>query len=332
MVLRQKPGVSFSVSTVENVYRAAEKLGYPISVKQPHSSKLFGQKTVLIISPNVLNPYYATMIQAIEQEAYRNHYHTLVYSTYRDLMNERKILDLFSNSDIGGIIFTMMPQAIELVERINTKIPTVVIGDRNSNVNIDTVEMNNYNAGILIAQHMIDLGHKHIAYISTTLNESNSARTRRLDGVLDTYKLNCPDGSVLIKSRDISPEADLNNPFIELAVGSDLTSECLDNKKITAFVAVNDMVAYGVMDALQKRGFHIPRDYSVCGFDNIFPSQFPAIGLTTVEHYITDKGRNAFEILCRKMEHSTSRMNITRIEYQHHLIIRDSTAPARITK
>ena len=86
---------------------------------------------------------------------------------------------------------------------------------------------------------------------------------------------------------------------------------------------------YGVLDAIRAEGRRVPEDYSVCGFDNIFPSQFLPVGLTTVEHYIADKGRNAFEILHSKMSGESSDRNITRVEFKHHLIVRDSTAAPR---
>jgi LacI family transcriptional regulator len=227
------------------------------------------------------------------------------------------------------VVFTMMPQSTELVERVNRLVPVVVIGDRNTSLNVDTVEMNNYSAGAIIAHYMIGLGHKHIAYISTTLNEANSARVRRLEGVRDTYRDECPEGSVIVRSREVTPKEERDNISIEHAVGFELTRKCLGERRITAFVAVNDMVAYGVLDAIRAEGRRVPEDYSVCGFDNIFPSQFLPVGLTTVEHYIADKGRNAFEILHSKMSGESSDRNITRVEFKHHLIVRDSTAAPR---
>ena len=111
-----------------------------------------------------------------------------------------------AGSDLAGVVFTMMPQSTELVERVNRLVPVVVIGDRNTSLNVDTVEMNNYSAGAIIAHYMIGLGHKHIAYISTTLNEANSARVRRLEGVRDTYRDECPEGSVIVRSREVTPK------------------------------------------------------------------------------------------------------------------------------
>ena len=323
MILSGRTDVSFSADTVRKVRETAEALGYaPTAKKRP---SLFDRKTVLIVCPNVLNPYYSTIVQAIQQAAAD----TLVYTTYRDAENEIRILNAVAGSDLAGVVFTMMPQSTELVERVNRLVPVVVIGDRNTSLNVDTVEMNNYSAGAIIAHYMIGLGHKHIAYISTTLNEANSARVRRLEGVRDTYRDECPEGSVIVRSREVTPKEERDNISIEHAVGFELTRKCLGERRITAFVAVNDMVAYGVLDAIRAEGRRVPEDYSVCGFDNIFPSQFLPVGLTTVEHYIADKGRNAFEILHSKMSGESSDRNITRVEFKHHLIVRDSTAAPR---
>ena len=327
MILSGRTDVSFSADTVRKVRETAEALGYaPTAKKRP---SLFDRKTVLIVCPNVLNPYYSTIVQAIQQAAADKDCDTLAYTTYRDAENEIRILNAVAGSDLAGVVFTMMPQSTELVERVNRLVPVVVIGDRNTSLNVDTVEMNNYSAGAIIAHYMIGLGHKHIAYISTTLNEANSARVRRLEGVRDTYRDECPEGSVIVRSREVTPKEERDNISIEHAVGFELTRKCLGERRITAFVAVNDMVAYGVLDAIRAEGRRVPEDYSVCGFDNIFPSQFLPVGLTTVEHYIADKGRNAFEILHSKMSGESSDRNITRVEFKHHLIVRDSTAAPR---
>lgn len=331
MILNDKDGMSFSEETVRKVNEVSEKLHYIKPGQKSRSKKIFTRKTIAIFCPNVSNPYYATLIQSIEQAARDKNYNTLILTTYRDLNNEVSNLNMIRGTDISGIIFTMLPQAEELVEEISLTVPVAVIGDRNNTVRVDTVEVNNYEAGVLVARHMIELGHHHIAYVSTTLGENNAPRVKRLLGIQDTFKKECADGSVLVKSRVLTPKDELDNLPVEYTVGFELAKECLLDRQITAFVAVNDMVAYGVMDALRSENYRIPEDYSVCGFDNIFPSQFSGLSLTTVEHYILEKGHLAFEILQKKINHAGTEGKlpnpITRVEYQNHLIIRGTTAP-----
>lgn len=331
MVLNDKSGISFSEDTVRKVNEASEKLHYVKPGQKSRAKKIFNRKTIAIFCPNVSSPYYATLIQSVEQAARDRNYNTLILTTYRDLNNEISNLDMIRETDIAGIIFTMLPQAAELVEEISLTIPVSVIGDRNNTVRVDTVEVNNYEAGVLVAKHMIELGHRHIAYVSTTLDANNAPRVKRLLGIQDTFAKECSGGTVLVKSRVLTPKDELDNLPVEYTVGYELAKECLSDRQITAFVAVNDMVAYGVMDALRAEQFRIPEDYSVCGFDNIFPSQFSGLSLTTVEHSILEKGHLAFKILEDKIIHTgvVGKMPspITRVEYQNHLIIRGTTAP-----
>lgn len=336
MILAGKEDVSFSADTVKRVREAAIQLGYVRTANRSKPADTFMKNTVIIICPNVTNPYYATLVQATEQAARARNFNTLVYNTYRDSEWETQILTAICNIAPAGIIFTFIPHVSGLVEKISRTIPVVLIGDHSNAVNVDTIELNNYNAGVLIARHMLDLGHRHIAYISTTLDNSNIQRQKRLSGLVDTFKAQGPDYTVTVKSRELTPKDELGDTHIEHTVGYDLARQCISDTEITAFVAVNDMVAYGIMDFITSAGYRIPEDYSVCGFDNIFPSDFSNISLTTVEHYIVEKGHNAFNLLYDKIARSDnsskSDNRITRVEYLNHLIVRNSTAKPRQAK
>jgi LacI family transcriptional regulator len=327
MILNGREGVSFAGETVRRVLEAAERLNYrgPGGRKAPGLH--YDRQTILIVSPNVHNPYYSATIQAIQRAAHGKNYDTLVYATYRDLDKEINGLHLAEKADLAGIIFAMMAFPTEVIERINRKIPVVVIGDNHAGLNVDTVDLNNHTAGALVARHLIDLGHRHVAFISTPLNQSNSARVRRLEGVQAVFRDECPGGSVLVRSKAYAPFAELDKLDIEHAAGFEMTRACLGDPRITAFIAVNDMVAYGVLDAIHGAGKSVPGDYSVAGFDNIFPSRFAGVSLTTVEHFVEDKGHNAFDILYARINGSASDRNITRVEFKSHLLARESTAP-----
>lgn len=332
MIMSGREGVSFSPETVTKVMEAAKKLGYSSRVPRKTEAAREETRTVLVISPNVSNPYYATIIQAIEQTAKENDYDVLIYNTYRSPEDEVRILSLVEHLGISGVIFAMIPSALASAERLSQRMPVVCIGDRDSYISIDTIETSNYVAGGLMARHLLESGHRQIAYISTTLDKNNSARTKRLEGIRDAYQEEAPDFPVIVKYRDITPLYERNHILLEHAIGYELCSECLQNKEITAFVGVNDMVCYGIMDAILDAGYKIPEDYSVGGFDNNFPSRFSAVSLTTVEHCIEDKGHNAFTILYEKMSRDSQSdvpQPITRIEYKQHLVVRNSTGPAR---
>ena len=330
MILNARADVSFARETVQKVRQAAKELGYH-APSRLSKGQLPGRNVVFIVTPNIANAYYSGLVQAIQQAAEEHSYSTLIFTTYRDAEKEREILDMALEMGVSGMVFTMMPQSVDIVEKVNRSIPIVVIGDRNTSLNVDTVELDNYSAGMLVGRHMLGLGHKRIAFISTTLNDANAIRMRRLDGIRAVYSLE-PDTSVQLFTREIAPLEELNDIGIEHRTGYELTMECLKrNDGISGIVAVNDFVAYGVLDALEEKGLKVPDDYSVCGFDNLSASRFWSVGLTSVEHHIEEKGRNAFNILYERMTGDNAPNNITRVEFSHHLVENRSPAPFRET-
>ncbi len=330
MILNRKNLSRFSEETIANVYRASQEYGYTPRSQQFHKNP---KKLILIICPSVMNPYYATLIQGMEQEAWIRGYMTLIFTTYWDTKAESEALKLAEEPFIAGVIFAMFPQQPAQAEEIGRRIPMTTVGDRNLSIQIDTVDVNNYEAGRMVAMHLISLGHKHIAYISTTLTADHSSRVNRCRGLQDEYQNSCPGGSVTIFSEDVSSEKERNVVDVEQKVGYSLAQRCLkEAPQTTAIVAINDMVAYGVRQALIDMGKKIPDDISLCGFDNIYPSRFHGIELTTVEHAIVERGRGSVRLLAEKLNGQTDAWTpqaITRLEYQSRLIAGSTTGIAR---
>lgn len=333
MIITKKNGVTFSPETIEKVMDAVNKLNYISKTDKSQNIIKATNQVIAVICPNITNPYYSTIVQAVEQVAKQNGIDVIIFNTYRDPKIEKRIIETFYNLNLAGIIFAMMPSNPQFAEQLSSKLPIVVIGDSDCSVHIDTVEVSNYNAGVLIGNHLIELGHKHIAFLSPTLDHINTSRLNRLEGLKATYKKHGNDYSIMVKSQNITPDIERDNISIEHAIGYNLCKEVLKDKKVTAFVGLNDMVAYGIADAIIDSGYKIPNDYSICGFDNIFPSHFAPVSLTSIEHCIEDIGHNAFKILLNKINEYTKpqfkNSSIIRVEYEQRLVQRNSTGPAR---
>lgn len=330
MILNEQNLGRFSEETIQRVHQARRETGYIPKRNQRHKHP---KEKILIICPSVINPYYATLVQGMEQEAKHRGFVTMIYTTYWNQESEREIMEMAMESDFAGIIFSMIPQHRELAEEISKQIPMVAVGDRNVNLNIDTVDVSNHLSGRMMGEHLIELGHKHIAYISTALNADHSSRINRYEGLKSIYTELCPEGSIDIFSQDVTTETELGTTSIEYEVGYELTKQCLNERpNITALVAINDMVAYGVRQALLDAGKRIPEDISLCGFDNIYPSRFHDIDLTTIEYAIMERGKGSVRLLSAKLEKDSDLLDdnaITRMEYHSRLIIGTSSGLAK---
>ena len=246
MILNGKSLERFSSQRVASVLAEAERIGY-----RTPSARCAG-KQIAILSPSVSNPYHTMMISGIDAAAHAAGYHTAIYNTYWNPRTESHLLDSLDYSRVAGIIFAMTPIQTAKVRELSRRVPIVAVGDRVTDCGIDTVDVDNFGAAQLVAKHLIDLGHTRIAYLSTALNEHHISRMRRAQGLQEAYRMWCPEGSVTICSHVNSLEAEISTPDLEYRSGMELAYKCLRNDKITGIVAINDMVAFGVLDALQR--------------------------------------------------------------------------------
>ena len=96
----------------------------------------------------------------------------------------------------------------------------------------------------------------------------------------------------------------------EYSMGYELTMELLDEgREFTAIAGQNDMMAIGALDALHEARIHVPKDVSVIGCDNIFYSGIRKISLTTIDHFVALKGRDACDIILRKIDEQDRFLN-----------------------
>ena len=328
MILNGKEISRFTPELVSRVLDCAKRLGYT-----PPASR--GRlRQIAVISPSVNNPYHTTIIMGIDRAALASGYVAHVYNTYWNPHVELAILNLLEQQRVAGIIYLMNPLQIERAREISRHTPLVAVCDTVNDLGIDTVDVNNFRSGEMVAEYLISLGHRNIAYLTTSLNEHHISRVRRCEGLQAAYKRLCPEGSVTVYCKDNRYEQEIQSVTIELDSGRELAYECIRNPKITAIVAINDMVGYGVLDGLLEKGFRVPEDYVLCVFDNVFPSSFLRMELTTVDHSTQDHGASAFHLLRERMENRAEKpaeYPITRLEYRSRLILRNSTAAPRET-
>lgn len=325
MILNRRSIDRFNAETVEQVYAIAAELGYKSSKEKAYALVRPSDTLIIIICPSLFNPFYTTIIQGIEIAARKQGFVTSVRTTYWDTDTEKFIMEQARKFNVAGVIFAMIPQQPQLAYQLSKYLPVVAIGDRRGDLELATVDMNNFTAGQLIGKHLTDLGHKHVAYLSTTLNDQHTSRVRRYQGLDDACNLS-------LFTQEITSDYELSHVEVEYSTGYELAKRCLDTApETTAMVAINDMVAYGAYNAIIDRGLKIPEYISLCGFDNIFPSHLRGVSLTTIDNSLTECGKSAFKLLQEEIasyEHHGKFEPITHVEYKCRLVARSSSGPA----
>jgi len=337
MVLNKKYNVSFSKETVERVEKAAKELGYIIPRHKVKKESKKG-KLLVVFCPNLTNPYYVMLLQGIETRAKEQGYGLFVCNTQRDLKQEEKYLKMLTSIKPAGVIYTCNPSLcyMEWVEHLSKDIPFAIINNQNEHLNVDAVELDNSKLGRIMAHHLLELGHHKVGYIAPPLTTRQKQRFKRVEGFLKEFDKAGLKEHVIIKSADEEYDNDVANIDSEYKIGYKLTKELLKERKdLTAIVGLNDMIAFGILDALYEAKYKVPGDISVMGCDNTLFGKMHAVSLTTIEHFVIFKGRDACDIIIKKITTANMKyseinpVSIYHVEYEPKLIVRGTTSYAK---
>ena len=338
MVLSGREDISFRQETVDKILRTAEKMGY-VYKRRPKKPENPIKKTVMIMCPSLSTEYYTTLVRCITKSAANKGLYTMTTYTTRDRKTEETFLNMAVEEGFYGVIYTYAPQAIDRINELRKKLLFVLINDYNEKLRVPLIELDSKRSGIMIGDHLLSLGHRNIAYMSTPLDPAELPRIRRLDGLKEAFSRAGLDPGQVETVALTQQQWDyylMGNRYYD--AGYQLTLQYMKNKghKATAFVGTNDQISFGVMDALRKMGYSIPEDYSVCGFDNTLASSFEGISLTTIDHSIEEKGAAAIKILVDRhmfiADKPEDKSVLMRLEYDPVLLVRKSTGPCRKEK
>ena len=108
------------------------------------------------------------LLQGIESRAKEQGFGLFVCNTQRDLRMEERYLKMMWELKPLGIIYTCNPshRFMDLVEELSREIPVAIINNQNEKLNVDAVELDNSKLGRMMAKHLLELGHRKVAYIA----------------------------------------------------------------------------------------------------------------------------------------------------------------------
>jgi len=192
----------------------------------------------------------------------------------------------------------------------------VVVIDRTiTQVNVDAVRGDSFGGAYQLTQHLLALGHRHIAVL--TGPASVSTAVERVTGVAKALQ---EAGASLPKERIVFGE-------YSMASGYTMTAQVLSSRP-TAIVATNNFIAIGVGRYLREKAIHVPHDISVVSFDDVPISWNCEPSLTVAVQPAYDLGRCATELLLKRIN-GAGIPTYEEIVLPVEMIIRQSTGPVR---
>ncbi|RCW55362.1 LacI family transcriptional regulator [Halanaerobium sp. ST460_2HS_T2] len=288
---------NISNQTRDAILNAANEMGYEFKKYNKETNQK--SKYIATVFNNRLdkqggilgNPFYAQIALGLENFIKEHNYELLIKSITGVRKRDRKtIKEMIASQEIAGMIFIgyMIDEKL-IMEIKESGMPVVVIDNHFWQENIDCILNDNIAGSKKMMNHLIELGHKNIGFISGPLD--NTSFEERYTGYINTLR----NHSLEIKDKFIKIG---DSTYGTESAYKVITKMLKEEKELpTAFFAVNDSRAIGVIKALQDAGFKVPGDFSVAGFDDIETGRHITPSLTTVKIFKQEMGITAMERL-----------------------------------
>jgi DNA-binding LacI/PurR family transcriptional regulator len=236
-----------------------------------------------LLVPSIANPMYGFIAREIETSAQERHGHrVLLGNTYRNREKETGFFDDLLAQGVRGVIVISSLVDEQHFESAVDRGLVMVSYDRRATPDagsgIDHVSVDNFEAARLAASHLIEHGHRRIAF--ATASGKTTSRSEKIRGFLEAaQRAGLGDAARVIDRRTVSEYGDSEMADVGRALAADIAQA---PDRPTGIVAVNDMLAFGLMAGFRDAGLVVPRDVSVIGIDGLFLASLVTPPLTTV--------------------------------------------------
>ena len=253
-------------------------------------------KTIGVIIPNILNSFFAKVFSGIEKVADEKGYNVIMCISNESLEKETHTLEMLSNGTIDGFIVSVSEEAQKAGDYdhfssiINDGTPIVMFDRIADTVDCDKVIVDDFDSALNSTQHLVDLGCKNIALLSSI--DNLSVGKLRAEGYLKALHNNniAINDSIIIRT---DTEEDLNNKIEAI----------LEDMKIDGIFALDETDSVAALKIGLKKGYKIPEELSIIGFaDGILASRRLSPRLTTVSQHGIEIGEVAAKLLIDRLE------------------------------
>jgi DNA-binding LacI/PurR family transcriptional regulator len=321
-----------SVGTVSNVLNHPDRVSQAVRLRVREAITQLGyvrndsarqlragrSRQIAIVVLDLTNPFFTDVVRGAESAADEQGVTVVVCNSDGNVDREHRHLDLLEEQRVRGVLITPVDDArTSRLAQLITRGTPVVLVDRDSgwhkrcSVAVDDVQ-----GGRLAGEHLIERGHRRIAFVGGPMS---------IQQVADRHR-GC--------SEAIDRAAKLitvDTPALTVAAGRDAAAEIAGlpgGRRPTAVFCANDLLALGVLQELTRRGLHVPRDVAIVGYDDIEFAGAAAVPLSSVRQPREQLGRTATELLLDEIE-STGPHEHRHVLFQPELVVRASSERGR---
>ncbi len=302
---------------VSDVKRAAieaaiQKLGYRPSLIA-RSLKTQTTCTIGLLINDITNPFYSAVARGIEEEANYHGYNLILCNTNEDPERELHYLQVLQDKQVDGIIFGPTGENVDYIRQLAKQVPLVQIDRQLGGVDIVSVLVDNQGGAYKAVQHLIQQGHRRIAFLGWHLGITTSME--RLAG----YERALRDAGI-----PLDPSLRVISSHFSLKRVYELARRLLaKDPRPTALFAANNQIGLSALRAIRDAGLRIPDDVALIVFDDVEVFALTTPSISAVSQPAATIGRRAMKLLVDLIESPTKQLpEVTVLPTQ--LVLRES--------
>jgi LacI family fructose operon transcriptional repressor len=298
----------------ERVMAAVEQLRYrpnlvARSLRSQHTT------TIGLIVSDIRNPFFSSISRAVEDTAHEQGYSVLLCNTDENPEKEAIYLNLMQDENVAGVIFSPTLLSINHFKATNLNYPVVLVDRSLPDSDVDTVLLDNIDAGYRLTSHLLENGFRRIAALCGDTSTTGRERLSGYEKALRVYNLSpVPE---LIKHLP---------PKIE--VGHSTTLKILASSQVPdAIFTTNSMLGAGALQAIRERHLVIPNDIALVTFDETTWASLVEPPVTLIDQPTYEIGRLATELLLQRI--AEPQRPTRQVILKGTLLIRGSSTPQK---
>ncbi|WP_329113178.1 LacI family DNA-binding transcriptional regulator [Streptomyces sp. NBC_01465] len=302
--------------TRARVLAAIDRLGY-VRSESARQLRAGHSRIMGLLVLDMGNPFFVDVARGAERAAREAGLGVMVCNSAQSPDEEAEYLAHFAELRVRGVLLTPADATGRNIAAFRRHgIPFVLVDRVAEGATECSVSVDDVLGGALAVRHLVDAGHRSIAYVSgpPSLNQVRDRRTGALTALADA---------------GLGPDAlrELPTERLDVASGRDAGARLLGlSKRPTAVFCANDLLALGVLQAMFAAGVDVPGDLAIVGYDDIEFAAAAAIPLTSVRQPAVTLGALAAELLLGETEAAEGQPHEhRRVILQPELVVRRSS-------
>lgn len=279
----------------EKILRVAAELNYIPNLIGKQLKKNTSN-TIGVIVPTIVNPFYASVVFGIEEIARQNSFTVMACNTLQDPALEEEYIRTVLEKQVKGLIISSISSDKTLLKQaIGLGLHVIAIDQNIEEDGISQIDFDYRKGACLAVKYLLEKGHSRIGYVTSKLDRPS--RKLIYQGYLESMR----EAGLEPLVAEAKAEEGYSAVY-EFDTGRKLAQQLLENNSPpTAIFTCNDLMAFGVIQELSRRGVDVPGQISVMGFDGIEVGQMIHPPLTTIKQPDYEMGKMACKMLIDRM-------------------------------